>query len=165
MSVIGQIGIGLKSAPPVTLRRDQNSSDAVAVRWQFHHGVRSVWEWVTSQLKPLCLPCCRPCSMGTGCCLNVKAYTFLCLLNLQKLTQTASKCTNVVYLRPQLEGQWFSLENDTKFGLRGMPGGSYMNRLKMHLTSDKCMSHLFQWEEPWLREGSLGSWTQPQTCT
>ena len=63
--------------------------------------------------------------MGASRGLRIKADTFLYLHNLQKTTQNASKCTNIVHFWQRLEAQGFRLENDTKFGLRGMPGGSY----------------------------------------
>ena len=53
------------------------------------------------------------------------------------------------------------LENYTKVGLRGMPGGSYesINGWGWHFTN--WSSNISEQAGLWLREGSLGDWTQP----
>ena len=50
-------------------------------------------------------------------------------------------------------------ENDSKFGLRGMSGGSYESIKDMF---EKCQMvfHIFNGQGLWLREGSWGDWTQ-----
>ena len=79
-------------------------------------------------------------------CISKQVSFFACTA-CRKLTQNGSKCANksyIVHLWHYLEGQGFRLENDTKFGLRGMPGG-HTNRLKDAV--QKCQTRLqhFQW--------------------
>ena len=150
------------------------------VPWMLTY-VACIWNRWCYNRKTLCLPGCCQCSKGTACCLHIKGDTFLCLQNLQKLTKDASKCTNLVPLWQRLEAQVFSLENDTKFGLRGTPGGSYESVKGQggHMTNrsstfwmggtkevKKALFNLLGGTKVvlWLREGSWGSQTQPQTC-
>ena len=50
----------------------------------------------------------------------------------------------------------FSLENDTKFGLRGMPGlVGHRNQSNMHWSSGSQGSHPFRWKKL-VEEGKLG---------
>ena len=54
----------------------------------------------------------------TVICMSKQVSFFTCTA-CRKLTQNASKCTNIVNLWQQLEGQGLSLDHDTEFGLRG----------------------------------------------
>ena len=61
-----------------------------------------------------------------------------------------------------IRAQGFSLENGTKFGLRGIPG--HTNQLEDEAHTWQTGFQHFEWTVLWLREGSSGNWTQPQAC-
>ena len=92
-----------------------------------------------------------------------KQVLFFAFKTCRKLSQNASKCPNINHLWQRLEGQGFSLENDTKSGLRGMPGGSYKLIKYTFSRCWMCLQHS-HCKELWLREGSLDDQTRPQTC-
>ena len=102
-----------------------------------------------------------PLQHGTIWHQHVKAGAFLFQHNLQTTHSNDTKCTNFVPFRHQLEEPGFSLENDTKFGLRGMPGGAYKLIKNVFVI---CQAHLQHFHCMGLREGSTGGQTQPQTC-
>ena len=87
------------------------------------------WEQVISQFKLPLFAMLSPMQHGHRL---PSAYQCRCLL-LPMPAQPAENSlktlviapANIVHLWKQLERQWFSLENDTNFALRGMPGWSY----------------------------------------
>ena len=84
-----------------------------------------------------------------------KQVPFCACTTCRKVTQNVSKCTNIVLLWRQLEGQGFRLQKDTYFCLRGMPGGSWK---VIKDGFDKCWTRLqrLQCSGLWLRESSSG---------
>ena len=58
-------------------------------------------------------------------CIYAKQELFFACTTRRKLTQRPNKCTNSARLWQRLKRKGFSLENDTNFALRGMPGASY----------------------------------------
>ena len=107
---------------------------------------------------------CHHCIPGSSC-MSKQAPFFACT-TCRRLTPNASNYTNSCNFQQWLEQQGFRWRKWRYiFVSRATPGRSCK---RIRNLSDFCHSHyfpqLFQWKEPWVREGSSGDETRPQNC-
>ena len=90
-----------------------------------------IWNGWCHNRKPfVCCAVTNAAWTSAAVCISKQIPFFACALSV-------SKCTNIIHLWQQLEAQGLSLEKVTKFGLRGMAGGSYepIKRRGWHLAN------------------------------
>ena len=131
---------------------------------RIEHRHEVCWESVTSQLNFPLFAVLSPTQHGHWLS---SAHQSRCLSLPTKPGENSLKmlvnAPGAVRLWQWLEGHGFTLEYGTKFGVRGIPGGSYESIKNVFAGCQTCLQR-FHCTELWLREGTLGKQTQPQAC-